>query len=203
MTIAPTPEQLRACLAVERWVQDVVAGGPYEGRADLVEFARASATPLADAEIDEAIAHHPRIGEKPQGSGASAQFSRSEQAGAADSSDDAVNAQIAEGNAAYEKRFGRVFIIRAAGRSRAEILAEQQRRLALAPEDELPLVGEQLVEIAMLRLEQTFPDDGPAAPAAADAPAAGAAAAGAAAAGAAAADARASSDVAPTDGAPA
>ena len=150
MTLAPTADQLRSCLAVERWVTDVIAGGPYDSREALVEFARASATPLATEEIDEAIAHHPRIGEK----AVAGSFSAAEQASAPDAADAATNAAIAEGNAAYEAKFGRVFIIRAAGRSRAEILAEQKRRLELAPDDELPIVGEQLVEIAVLRLEQ-------------------------------------------------
>ena len=40
-----------------------------------------------------------------------------------------VTAAIAAGNAAYEQRFGRVFLIRAAGRSPEQILAELQRRL--------------------------------------------------------------------------
>ena len=35
-----------------------------------------------------------------------------------------VTAAIAAGNAAYEERFGRVFLIRAAGRSPEQILAE-------------------------------------------------------------------------------
>lgn len=155
--IAPTADQLRACLAVERWVTDVVAAGPYDSRESLFEFARASATPLARDEIDQAIAHHPRIGEKPAGTSASAQFSRGEQASAADADDATVNAAIAAGNAGYEQRFGRVFIIRAAGRSRAEILAEQQRRMTLDPDEELAIVGEQLAEIALLRLESMFP----------------------------------------------
>jgi 2-oxo-4-hydroxy-4-carboxy-5-ureidoimidazoline decarboxylase len=150
--ISPTADQLRSCLAVERWIADVIAGGPYESREQLLSFARASATPLARDEIDEAIAHHPRIGDK----AAAGSFSAAEQASAPDADDAATNAAIAAGNTAYESRFGRVFIVRAAGRSRAEILAEQQRRLALPPEDELAIVGEQLVEIALLRMETVF-----------------------------------------------
>ncbi|MCY7325058.1 MAG: OHCU decarboxylase, partial [Microbacteriaceae bacterium] len=60
------------------------------------------------------------------------------------------------GNRRYEHRFGRVFLIRAAGRSRAEILAELERRLLLDDQTELAIVGGQLLEIALLRLEQTF-----------------------------------------------
>ncbi|HEV7949033.1 MAG TPA: 2-oxo-4-hydroxy-4-carboxy-5-ureidoimidazoline decarboxylase, partial [Glaciihabitans sp.] len=58
--------------------------------------------------------------------------------------------------AAYEARFGRVFLIRAAGRSRAEILSELTRRLELDDETELAIVGEQLRDIALLRLTTQF-----------------------------------------------
>ena len=55
-------------------------------------------------------------------------MSRAEQAGV-DPSDAAVAAALAEGNRAYEQRFGRVFLIRAAGRSATEILAALTERL--------------------------------------------------------------------------
>lgn len=63
---------------------------------------------------------------------------------------------LAEGNATYEERFGRVFVIRAAGRSRLEIIDELERRLKLDDETEKREAGAQLVEIAVLRLRQTF-----------------------------------------------
>jgi len=49
-----------------------------------------------------------------------------------------------------------VFIIRAAGRSRAEILGELTRRLELDDTTELQIVGEQLRDIALIRLEKLF-----------------------------------------------
>lgn len=147
--IEVTTDALRAALAVERWVADVVAASPFSSRDSLLEFASAAATPLAREEIDEAIAHHPRIGEKPA---AGQKFSAAEQG----QDDPATADALAAGNAAYEARFGRVFIIRAAGRSRTEILAELTRRLDLDPDTELAVVGEQLRDIALLRLEQTY-----------------------------------------------
>ncbi|MBM7503141.1 2-oxo-4-hydroxy-4-carboxy-5-ureidoimidazoline decarboxylase [Agromyces aurantiacus] len=150
-------EQLRACLHVERWVDEVVDGAPYGSLDELLAAASAAATPLSRAEIDEALGAHPRIGERPAGDGPAAQFSRAEQS-SADADDAALAAAVAAGNRAYESRFGRVFLIRAAGRSRAEILAELSRRLELDEERELVAVGEQLREIARLRLEQTFAD---------------------------------------------
>jgi 2-oxo-4-hydroxy-4-carboxy-5-ureidoimidazoline decarboxylase len=155
MTMIPVGDELRAalaaCLAVPRWVDDVAVGAPFESVADLLEAAREAATPLSRAEIDQAMAEHPRIGEKPQGSSRAAGFSRTEQA--ADDADDAgLAAAIADGNRRYEERFDRVFLIRAAGRSRRQILSELTRRLALDDETEADIVGSELRDIALIRL---------------------------------------------------
>ena len=146
---------LMASLGVPRWVDEVVRVAPFESVADLLQVAREAATPLSAGEIDEAIAHHPRIGEKPVGDGAAQALSRNEQAGLGSDEEDLV-AAIAAGNVTYEERFGRVFIIRAAGRSRAEILAELKRRLELPNSSELEIVGEQLREIALRRIERLW-----------------------------------------------
>ncbi|RFA22420.1 2-oxo-4-hydroxy-4-carboxy-5-ureidoimidazoline decarboxylase [Subtercola boreus] len=148
-------ELLVACLAVDRWADDVVSEGPFGSVDELLATARAAATPLSETEIAEALSHHPRIGERPVGQGAGQNFSRAEQA-SVDADDDRVNAGIAEGNTAYEERFGRVFLIRAKGRSRAEILSELNRRLRLDEATELSIVGAELRDITLLRLESTL-----------------------------------------------
>lgn len=150
-------DELRACLHVERWVDEVADAAPYGSLDELLAAASAAASPLAPAEIDEALAAHPRIGEKPAGDGAAARFSRAEQS-SADAEDAELAAAIAAGNRAYEERFDRVFLIRAAGRSRAEILAELTRRMELDDEAELAVVGEQLREITLLRIEKLYAD---------------------------------------------
>jgi 2-oxo-4-hydroxy-4-carboxy-5-ureidoimidazoline decarboxylase len=138
-SVQPSAEQLRTALGVERWVAEVHAGGPYADLDAMLEAASAAASPLSPAEIEEALAHHPRIGEA-----------------SVDAADPQLAERMAEGNAAYEQRFGRIFLIRALGRSRAEILAELDRRLTLDPAEELLIVGDQLREIAILRLTGMF-----------------------------------------------
>ena len=64
-----------------------------------------------------------------------------------------MTAAIRAGNAEYESRFDRVFVIRAAGRPATEILAELRRRLNNTPEAEKAEVITQLREIALTRLE--------------------------------------------------
>lgn len=148
-------EGLMASLAVPRWVDDVVAFAPFDSVEELLARAAEAATPLAASEIEEAIAHHPRIGETAGGRGAAQAFSRAEQKGLGSADADTAEA-IKAGNAAYEERFGRVFIIRAAGRTRTEILAELRRRLELPNSTELEIVGEQLRDIALLRIEKLY-----------------------------------------------
>lgn len=155
VTDAALREGLYASLGVRRWVEDVASQAPFESLEQLKLVAYAEATPLSEDEITEAISHHPRIGEKPKGEGTAQKLSTAEQQ-APDAEDDVLNAEIARGNIAYEARFGRIFIIRAAGRTRREVLAELNRRLILDDATELTTVGEQLRDIALLRLEKLF-----------------------------------------------
>jgi len=151
VTDADLRDGLTAALAVPRWVEDVASRAPFDSLDELRLVAYTEATPLAPEEISQAIAHHPRIGEKPVGAGTSQALSRAEQGAATELAE-----ELAVGNAAYEARFGRVFIIRAAGRTRAQILTELDRRLELDAATELVIVGEQLRDIALLRLEKLF-----------------------------------------------
>ncbi|WP_312546041.1 2-oxo-4-hydroxy-4-carboxy-5-ureidoimidazoline decarboxylase, partial [Pantoea eucalypti] len=61
-----------------------------------------------------------------------------------------------QGNQAYEARFGRVFLIRAKGRSGEQMLAELQRRLQNSEVTEQQEALDQLREITLLRLKETI-----------------------------------------------
>lgn len=142
---------LRPCLDVDRWVDQVLAGRPYDDLEGLLARAGEAAAPLTSEEVEAALAHHPRIGEMPTTSSTEASLSRSEQAGLDIGGD--VQDRLAAGNRAYEHRFGRVFLIRAAGRSSEEILSALHERLDNDPDTEIEVVGQQLLEIALLRLQ--------------------------------------------------
>ena len=151
MTDSEAKDTLATCLDVPRWISDVAADRPYESAQAVLHRARASASSLTDAEINAALARHPRIGEQ-AGADHDADFSEREQAAVGDA-DPTVTAAIRAGNAEYESRFDRVFVIRAAGRPATEILAELRRRLNNTPEAEKAEVITQLREIALTRLE--------------------------------------------------
>ncbi|MFI8592887.1 2-oxo-4-hydroxy-4-carboxy-5-ureidoimidazoline decarboxylase [Microbacterium sp. NPDC078428] len=149
---------VRVWADVPSFVDGILAARPYGSVDELAARAAGLAATWSETDLDAALAHHPRIGEKPAGSGAEAQASRGEQASMT-GADAGVTARIAAGNAAYERRFGRVFLIRAAGRSPHEMLAELERRLTADPDAEWREAAAQLGEIAVLRLRSAVRDD--------------------------------------------
>jgi len=142
--------ELLACCDVPAWAEAVLAGRPYADRGDLDARADKAARTLSRAEVDRALAAHPRIGERAQGAGTRAAWSRGEQSGV--SSEEETRAALLEGNRAYEERFGRVFLICATGRTGEEILAALRERLVHDPGTEDAVVAEELRKIALLRL---------------------------------------------------
>lgn len=144
---------LAACCASRTWISRLEAGRPYASRADVLDAAELTCRQLDDADIEEALAAHPRIGDRATGTSTEAGWSRQEQASVSDA-DTATRAELHAANVAYEERFGRVFLIRAAGRSPAEMLAEAKRRLANDPATEQAEVARELGQIARLRVEK-------------------------------------------------
>ena len=137
--------------AIPAWVDAVVDARPYASVDEAAQVAESAAARWSRDDLDAALVHHPRIGQRPVGAGAEADASRREQASMASATDEVVDA-MASTNAAYEARFGRVFLIRAAGRSPAEMLAEVQRRLGNDDDTEATEALGQLAQIALLRL---------------------------------------------------
>ncbi|GLZ31356.1 OHCU decarboxylase [Lentzea sp. NBRC 105346] len=139
---------LTECLAVPRWVDAVLAGRPYASMDELLKVSEEASADLTDAEIHGAIAGHPRIGER--GRGKSAAWSRQEQSGVDGSQAD----RLAAANAAYEDRFGHIYLVCATGLSGAEMLENLASRMDNSPSDELRVVNRELTKIAALRLQK-------------------------------------------------
>ncbi len=146
-------EALRACNAAPRFAAEVVAGRPYRDAGALVARAEEVARALPWDEVALALAAHPRIGDRVEGSSAEARSSRREQSSMTDA-DEATRQALLEGNRAYEERFDHVFLIRASGRSPQEMLAELRRRLGNDDAAERAEVTEQLAQITALRVRQ-------------------------------------------------
>lgn len=145
-------EAIRPALDIPRWLEAVVDARPYWHHDALLGMARTAVQPFTAEEVEHALSHHPRIGERAEGSHREAGFSRAEQS-AVDPTDTDVQQRLREGNLAYEERFGQVFLIRAAGRSPEEILDQLSARMDNDPGTEQAVVADQLRQIALLRLE--------------------------------------------------
>ena len=158
---APRPEaieRLKACCGAERWAIAMADHRPFGDLDHLIEAAEAEWTALAPADWREAIDHHPRLGGvdlTARRFDATRSLSEGEQAGVLDAAE-ATRRTLADAQREYEDRFGFIFVIRASGRSAAEILSELERRMANDPEIELAVAARELTAIARLRLERLF-----------------------------------------------
>lgn len=149
---------LRRCLDAPGWVERVVAERPYRNVAGVLAVAEAAWRDLGPGEWRQALDGHPRLGgddlERDRFAETRA-WSADEQAGVAGAGEDARRA-LAEAQREYERRFGHVFLIRAAGREAGEILDALLARMDHDPERELEVAAGELREIARLRLEKAL-----------------------------------------------
>jgi 2-oxo-4-hydroxy-4-carboxy-5-ureidoimidazoline decarboxylase len=123
-----------ACCASRTFAKAVADGRPYPDPAVLLAAVDAIFKGLSWDDIVEAMNEHPRIGD-----------------GAAAASDE-VRQGLADGNLAYEQRFGHVFLICASGLSGQEMLEQLRARLAHDDEAERAVVREELRKITRLRM---------------------------------------------------
>ena len=133
-----------------RWADEVAAGRPFANLDEIEARMVEAAATITDDELERALARHPRIGERAEADKHDAEHSTREQSGV-DARDAELARELREGNLAYEERFGRVFIVRAAGRDGPEILAELRRRLGNDDAAERAETIEQLTQIAVRR----------------------------------------------------
>lgn len=153
--VSAAENALKPCVHIESWIQHLVNKRPFDHVEQLYQAANQQAKNWQWSEVAQALAQHPRIGERKAVKALSVkeqQFSANEQDGLGN--DQTIQQEILLGNIAYEQRFGYIFLIRAAGRSADDILKELQRRIRNSAEQEQQEASAQLAEIALLRLKQ-------------------------------------------------
>ena len=138
---------LLGCCSAPGWARQVAGQRPFGSVDNLLAAADAAWAARTPDELEAAMAGHPRIGER----GLSAQ-SRQEQAGVG--LDAGTIRALRDANAAYEDRFGHVFLICATGRGPDEILAELRRRMAHDRGTELEVAAAEIGKINALRLRR-------------------------------------------------
>lgn len=148
---AGVEEALLACCASPAWARKVATGRPYGDLAALLCAGDDALDEIGWPGVEEALAAHPRIGQRAAGSSREARWSRGEQAGVEHAAA-SVQDELTGVNQAYEQRFGHVFLICASGLSADHMLAEARRRLANPPAAERLETARELGAIVRLRL---------------------------------------------------
>jgi len=136
-----------ACCESRSFARRIAGGRPYRDPVALQDAVTAAFEVLTWDDIVESMNAHPRIGDRVRAGG----WSAAEQSGAA-SAGETVRQALAEGNLAYEERFGHVFLICATGLSGQDMLGQLRARLGHGQDAERAVVREELLKITQLRL---------------------------------------------------
>lgn len=146
--------EILPCCGSRPWARGMAARRPFRDEASVFAASDEVWRSLGEADWMEAFASHPRIGESraPKSATArSADWSSQEQRDAA-AADYAVKIALQEANREYERRFGRIFIVCAAGKSGSEILQILRHRLQNDDRTEIREAAEQQRQISQIRL---------------------------------------------------
>lgn len=157
---AMDPSEARAeflkCCAASRWADQMVARRPFASTGQVLDASDEIWAQMRTKDYLEAFAGHPRIGDLDSlraRYGDTRTWAQGEQAGAQGASE-LVLEGLAEGNRAYEERFGHLFIVCATGKSAAEMLEILRSRLGNDPEIETHVAAAEQHKITRIRLEK-------------------------------------------------
>ena len=153
---AAAVDEILPCCGSRAWADGIVGRRPLSNEAALLAASDETWRSLAESDWLEAFRSHPRIGESQAPKAAlqrSVAWPEEEQQNVA-GAEESVKIAIAEGNREYERRFGRLFIVCATGKSPAEILKTLQRRMKNDEHTELQEAAEQQREITQIRLKK-------------------------------------------------
>ncbi|NUM75076.1 2-oxo-4-hydroxy-4-carboxy-5-ureidoimidazoline decarboxylase [candidate division KSB1 bacterium] len=148
--------ELLRCCGARRWAEMMAQRRPFNSEAELFAVGEEIWQSLAPQDWREAFSHHPKIGDLTSLRAKFAntrQWSEGEQAGVTGAAEDILHA-LADGNEAYHKKFGFIFIVCATGKSAGEMLALLQQRLPNDPKLELKIAAAEQAQITKIRLEK-------------------------------------------------
>lgn len=148
--------ELLRCCGSSRWAEAMTARRPFRDREALLAAADEVWWGLGESDWREAFGHHPKIGDAAAlrtRFASTRQWAAGEQAGAENATEETLVA-LADGNRAYEERFGYIFIVCATGKTAEEMLALLRARLPNDPKDELRVAALEQARITRIRLEK-------------------------------------------------
>lgn len=137
---------LRSCCASTAWVERMMLARPFGDVPAVLDAADRALAEISEDGLDEALAGHPRIGDRPDNAS-----SAREQSGVAGSSA-SVLAELRDANVAYEARFGHVYLVFANRRPADELLAILRTRMTNDASTERRVLRAELAKINRARL---------------------------------------------------
>jgi len=152
---AEAREAMIACCGARRWAEAMIALRPIASPDELFAAANREWNRMEESDWLQAFGCHPRIGERnaAHATAKSVAWSSQEQSAVATATERAL-AELDEGNAHYEQRYGFTYIVCATGKSADEMLAILKRRLESDQATELREAAEQQRQILQIRLRK-------------------------------------------------
>lgn len=151
---AAAARELLPCCGSQAWAEGVAARRPFSSPDELFTISDGLWQNLSEDDWREAFASHPRIGQAHARKATAESLAWSSEEQRAATGDDAAKQALAEANREYEARFGRTFIVCAAGKSADEILAACTSRMSNDRATEMLESAEQQRQITQLRLRR-------------------------------------------------
>ncbi len=139
-------ERLLACCSSPTWARRVAEERPFADPQELLDRADELLVELTETDIDQALAGHPRIGDRPDNAS-----SAREQSGVS-GADAAVIEDLKKYNALYEDKFSHVYLVFANGRPADELLGILKERMDNDPATERRVLRGELAKINRSRL---------------------------------------------------
>lgn len=156
LTLAELEAKLEQCCAATNWYKALAAKFPFETTRELEETSDQIWATCLELDYLEAFQGHPKIGDvdslakKFQ---ATKQWAGNEQELVEQASMDVIKA-LSDGNAAYEARFGFIFIVFATGKTAQQMLDLLLERLPNDRTRELKIAAAEQHKITTLRIQK-------------------------------------------------
>jgi 2-oxo-4-hydroxy-4-carboxy-5-ureidoimidazoline decarboxylase len=161
LPIKAAQAELERCCGSKRWVAEMIEARPFISQGALLDSAGRVWRRLSPADWQEAFSHHPQIGAQTGAAKSDSKLARTsdwaseEQKGTANASAQTLK-KLADGNIAYQARFGYIFLVCATGKSAEEMLGLLEARMSNSPETELKIAAAEQEKITQIRLEKLF-----------------------------------------------
>jgi 2-oxo-4-hydroxy-4-carboxy-5-ureidoimidazoline decarboxylase len=156
LDLATAAREALPCCGSQAWATALASARPIVDEESLIAKSSSIWLSLLEDAWQEAFDSHPRIGQnhaKSHATEESLRWSTQEQR-AALTKDEASKLALEDANRRYEKRFSRIFIVCASGKTSAEILAILEARMQNDDATELREAVEQQRQITQLRLHR-------------------------------------------------